>query len=92
LLENLAISTRSVPATPLAGIPGNNSHLKTPVTPHTPETHALSSRVSSQSSHQLNDNTVNAAELQASLSRISPSQYENGSMYNLDEVYFFIFM
>ena len=89
LLDNLTVTTRSVPATPLAGIPGNSSHLKTPATPHTPDTHALSSRVSSQSSHQPNDNTVNAAELQASLSRISPSQYENSSMaYNLEEVYF----
>lgn len=89
LLDNLIVNTRSVPATPLAGVSGNISHLKTPVTPHTPDTHALSSRVSSQSSHQLNDNTVSATELQASLSRISPSQYENNSMtYNLDEVYF----
>jgi hypothetical protein len=92
LHENLTVTTRSVPATPLSGVPGNPSHLKTPATPHTPDTHALSSRVSSQSSHQVNDNTVNAAELQASLSRISPSQYEDGSMaYDLDEVYF-IFM
>lgn len=88
LLDNLIVNTRSVPATPLAGVSGNISHLKTPVTPHTPDTHALSSRVSSQSSHQLNDNTVSATELQASLSRISPSQYENNSMtYNLDEQY-----
>jgi hypothetical protein len=87
--DNLAVTTRSVPATPLTGVPGNASHLKTPATPHTPDTHALSSRVSSQSSHQLNDTTVNAAELQASLSRISPSQYDSSSMaYNLDEVYF----
>ena len=37
-LDNLSVTTRSVPATPLSGINGTAAHLKTPGTPRTPDT------------------------------------------------------
>ncbi|KAF9456801.1 armadillo-type protein [Collybia nuda] len=97
LLDNMASVARSVPATPLNGVPGSAVHLKTPGTPHTPDTHMLNSRLATQGPH-LGDSAVNAGDLQASLSRL-PSQYENSSLtfnsiqgngldeYNVDSMY-----
>ncbi|KAL0576379.1 hypothetical protein V5O48_005600 [Marasmius crinis-equi] len=94
LLDGLSATTRSVPATPL-GMPANPSHLlKTPGTPLT-ESQLLNGRLSV--SHGLGENSVNAADLQASLSRLGPNTYENGSLgytgglddaqYNVDAGY-----
>ncbi|KAF7310460.1 RNA-binding protein [Mycena chlorophos] len=82
LLESLNGTTRSVPATPL-GLSNSAVHiLKSPGTPHTPETQALAARLSS-----VGESAVNANDLQASLSRLPSGQYENGALnYNgLDE-------
>ncbi|RDB28480.1 Pumilio domain-containing protein C6G9.14 [Hypsizygus marmoreus] len=75
LLDSIS-SARSVPVTPLNGLSGTPAHLKTPGTPHTPETHTLSARLSTQ----LGDAMTGAGDLQASLSRLSQSPYENGSL------------
>lgn len=80
LHDNMASAARSVPATPLNGVPGSAAHIKTPGTPHTPDTHALNARLAVQGPHQLSESAVNAGDLQASLSRLPPSQYENGSL------------
>jgi hypothetical protein len=77
-LDNLSVTARSVPATPLGGI--NGTHLKTPGTPHTPDTQGLGTRVNSQGPIQAQENPVNAGDLQASLSRLPSGQYENGSL------------
>ncbi|KAF8887767.1 armadillo-type protein [Infundibulicybe gibba] len=79
LLDSLNATTRSVPATPL-GIPTATAHLlKTPGTPHTPDTQGVNGRLANQVAHQLSESAVNAGDLQASLSRL-PSQYENSSL------------
>uniref|UniRef100_A0A0W0FA96 Putative ARM repeat-containing protein n=1 Tax=Moniliophthora roreri TaxID=221103 RepID=A0A0W0FA96_MONRR len=93
LLDGFNATTRSVPATPL-GIPANPSHLlKTPGTPLT-ESQALNGRLSA---HGLPDSSVNAGDLQASLSRLGSNRFENGSLaygsgledsqYNTDSSY-----
>jgi len=95
LLDSLSATTRSVPATPL-GIPGNAPHLlKTPGTPHTPDIQALNGRISTPNSQQIPENSVNATDLQASLSRLPAGPYDNGSLtFNSiqsngrDDVYF----
>jgi hypothetical protein len=75
LLESLNATTRSVPATPL-GIPNSAVHiLKSPATPHTPDTQALNGRLAS-----VGESAVNANDLQASLSRLPAGQYDNGSL------------
>ncbi|KAF7340109.1 RNA-binding protein [Mycena venus] len=75
LLESLNATTRSVPATPL-GIPNSAVHiLKSPGTPHTPETQALNGRLAS-----VGESAVNAGDLQASLSRLPSGQYDSGSL------------
>ncbi|KAJ6569616.1 ARM repeat-containing protein [Mycena capillaripes] len=75
LLESLNATTRSVPATPL-GIANSAVHiLKSPGTPHTPETQALNGRLAS-----VGESAVNANDLQASLSRLPSGQYDNGSL------------
>ena len=79
-LDNLSVTTRSVPATPLSGINGTAAHLKTPGTPRTPDTQGFAPRVSSQGPLQTHENPVNAGDLQASLSRLPPGQHENGSL------------
>lgn len=80
LLESLSAATRSVPATPL-GIPGSAPHLlKTPGTPHTPDIQALNGRIATPNSHQIPENSVNATDLQASLSRLPTGPYDNGSL------------
>lgn len=80
LLDNLSATTRSVPATPL-GISGHAPHLlKTPGTPHTPDMQALNGRIATPNSHQVPENSVNATDLQASLSRLPAGPYDNGSL------------
>ncbi|KAJ7151565.1 ARM repeat-containing protein [Mycena filopes] len=76
LLESLNATTRSVPATPL-GLPNSAVHiLKSPGTPHTPETNqVLNGRLAS-----VGESAVNANDLQASLSRLPSGQYDNGSL------------
>ncbi|KAF8128321.1 hypothetical protein K438DRAFT_2000386 [Mycena galopus ATCC 62051] len=75
LLESLNATTRSVPATPL-GISNSAVYiLKSPGTPHTPETQALNGRLAS-----VGENAVNAGDLQASLSRLPSGQYDGGSL------------
>ncbi|KAJ7651951.1 ARM repeat-containing protein [Mycena polygramma] len=75
LLESLNAQTRSVPATPL-GLANSAVHiLKSPGTPHTPETQALNGRLAS-----VGESAVNANDLQASLSRLPSGQYDNGSL------------
>ncbi|KAJ7480117.1 ARM repeat-containing protein [Mycena galericulata] len=75
LLESLNATTRSVPATPL-GLPNSAVHiLKSPGTPHTPDTQALNGRLAS-----VGESAVNANDLQASLSRLPSGQYDNGSL------------
>ena len=75
LLESLNATTRSVPATPL-GLPNSAVHiLKSPGTPHTPETQALSARLAA-----VGESAVNPSDLQASLSRLPSSQYDSGSL------------
>lgn len=82
LLESLNATTRSVPATPL-GMPNTATHLlKTPGTPHTPDSQVLNGRLTAQGSHQLSDSAVNASALQASLSRLPSGQYENGLTFS----------
>jgi hypothetical protein len=52
-LDNLSVTTRSVPATPLGGINGAGTHLfKRPGTPHTPDSQAFGPRVNSQAPPQ----------------------------------------
>lgn len=79
LLDSLSATTRSVPATPL-GISGTTSHmLKTPGTPHTPDMQVMNGRIATPNSQQLGENSVNATDLQASLSRL-PAGYDNTSL------------
>jgi hypothetical protein len=80
-LDGLNATTRSVPATPLGPATAGVSHLiKRDGTPHTPDPQGLSGRLTSQGSHALGDSAVSASDLQASLSRLPPGQYENGSL------------
>ena len=72
------VTSRSVPATPPGDINGAASHLETPGTPHTPDTQGFGTRVSSQGPLQSHENPVNAGDLQASLSRLPPGQYDKG--------------
>ncbi|KAF8973836.1 armadillo-type protein [Flammula alnicola] len=80
LLDSLSATTRSVPATPL-GMPTNAPHLlKTPGTPHTPDIQVLHGRIATPNSHQISENSVNATDLQASLSRLPTGPYDTGSL------------
>jgi len=74
LLSELNGATRSVPATPL-GMP-SNPLLKTPGTP-LGDSPNLNGRLSTQG---LGETTVNASDLQASLSRLPGNRYENGAI------------
>ncbi|KAG1874193.1 ARM repeat-containing protein [Suillus tomentosus] len=84
-------TTRSVPATPLSMANGGNSHLlQTPGTPHTPDSQALSGRLSSQGSYPIIEDS-GKSDIQPSLSRMSSGQYDNVSMgfeqYGVEDVY-----
>ena len=77
--DGMSITTRSVPATPLAAISTSiPSHLaKTPGTPISPETQNLGARLTPQGTHQLGDSPM-SGDLQSSLSRLSNhGQYDN---------------
>uniref|UniRef100_A0A8H7Y5R9 PUM-HD domain-containing protein n=1 Tax=Psilocybe cubensis TaxID=181762 RepID=A0A8H7Y5R9_PSICU len=79
LLDSLSATTRSVPATPLGMPTSAGSHLlKTPGTPHNQE--VLNGRISTPNPHVLNESSVNAIDLQASLSRLPTGPYDNGSL------------
>ncbi|KAF9535778.1 armadillo-type protein [Crepidotus variabilis] len=85
LMENLS-TTRSVPATPL-GMPGSASHLlKTPGTPHTPDIHG---RIATPSGQLMGENPLTGGDLQASLSRLSTTNYEPLSQSGRDDVSFY---
>ncbi len=76
--DGMSITTRSVPATPLAGISTTiPSHLaKTPGTPISPDTQNLGARLTPQGT-QLGDSPM-SGDLQSSLSRLSNhGQYDN---------------
>ncbi|KAG1749610.1 ARM repeat-containing protein [Suillus paluster] len=83
-------TTRSVPATPMSMANGGNGHLlQTPGTPHTPDSQALSGRLSSQGSYPLGEDS-GKSDIQPSLSRMSSGQYDNVPMgydYGVDGVY-----
>jgi hypothetical protein len=77
--DGMSITTRSVPATPLAGISTSiPAHLtKTPGTPISPEGQNLGARLTPQGTHQLGDSPL-SGDLQSSLSRLSGhSPYDN---------------
>lgn len=75
-LEGLGGTTRSVPTTPL-GLSSSAAHLlKTPGTPLT-DAQTLSSLLASAGS---NEAGISPSDLQASLSRASPGQFENGAL------------
>ena len=77
--DSMSITTRSVPATPLAGISNTMpAHLnKTPGTPISPEAQSLGARLTPQGTHQLGDSPL-SSDLQSSISRLSGhSQYDN---------------
>jgi hypothetical protein len=77
--DGMSITTRSVPATPLAAISTSiPSHLaKTPGTPISPETQNLGARLTPQGTHQLGDSPM-SSDLRSSLSRLSNhGQYDN---------------
>ena len=75
-------TARSVPATPL-GLSSNGSHLlKTPGTPHTPEIQIMNGLIATPNSHQLTDSSVNAGDLQASLSRLPTGPYDSSLTFN----------
>ncbi|PPQ67410.1 hypothetical protein CVT25_005989 [Psilocybe cyanescens] len=79
LLDSLSATTRSVPATPLGMPTPAGSHLlKTPGTPHNQD--VLNGRISTPNPHSLNDSSVNAIDLQASLSRLPTGPYDSGSL------------
>ncbi|KAF8148360.1 hypothetical protein K438DRAFT_1779688 [Mycena galopus ATCC 62051] len=81
LLESLNATTRSVPATPL-GISNSAVHiLKSPGTPHTPETQALNGRLASPRS-----SATSAKSMAASCRRTSASEHDEelaGHLQNL---------
>ncbi|KAF5377307.1 hypothetical protein D9615_006384 [Tricholomella constricta] len=77
LLDSISSSARSVPGTPLGGVPGNAVLIKSQGSPHTPDTHSLNARLSA---HQLSETSGSPSDLQASLSRLNQSPYENGSL------------
>jgi hypothetical protein len=80
--HSLLETTRSVPATPL-GLSSNGSHLlKTPGTPHTPEIQIMNGLIATPNSHQLTDSSVNAGDLQASLSRLPTGPYDSSLTFN----------
>ncbi|KAI9460174.1 ARM repeat-containing protein [Lactarius psammicola] len=79
LPDSMSITTRSVPATPLAGISNAMpAHLtKTPGTPISPEAQNLGARLTPQGTHQLGDSPL-SSDLQSSISRLSNhSPYDN---------------
>ena len=80
--HSLLETTRSVPATPL-GLSSNGSHLlKTPGTPRTPEIQIMNGLIATPNSHQLTDSSVNAGDLQASLSRLPTGPYDSSLTFN----------
>ncbi|TFK57686.1 ARM repeat-containing protein [Heliocybe sulcata] len=76
--DSLSIATRSVPGTPLAGLPSAASQfLKTPGTPLSPDPQSLNGRLTAAtSSGQLGDTGLTAGDLRASLSRAPSAQYD----------------
>jgi hypothetical protein len=79
LSDAMSITTRSVPATPLAGISTTMpAHLiKTPGTPISPDAQSLGARLTPQGTHQLGESPL-SGDLQSSLSRLSGhGQYDN---------------
>jgi hypothetical protein len=73
-------TTRSVPATPLTMANGSSGHLlQTPGTPLTPDSQALSGRLSSQGSYALVEDS-GKSDIQPSLSRMSSGQFDSSSM------------
>ena len=79
LSDGMSITTRSVPATPLAGISTTiPAHLiKTPGTPISPDGQSLGARLTPQGTHQLGESPL-SGDLQSSLSRLSGhGQYDN---------------
>ncbi|KAJ8580278.1 ARM repeat-containing protein [Rhizopogon salebrosus TDB-379] len=77
-------TTRSVPATPLSMGNGGSGHLlQTPGTPLTPDSQALSGRLSSQGSYALVEDS-GKSEIQPSLSRMSSGQFDGGSYDQYD--------
>lgn len=76
LVDELSITTaRSVPATPLPGIPGGTPHMKAPTTPLSADVQQLNGLLAAQGRRGLNESPVN--ELHPSLSRAPSSQYES---------------
>ncbi|KAL4246787.1 PUM-HD domain-containing protein [Abortiporus biennis] len=71
-------TTRSVPATPLPGVPGSTPHLKAPGTPLSAEVQTINGLLTPNSGRNLNDSPVN--ELHPSLSRLPSSQYDNSPL------------
>ncbi|KAI0296693.1 armadillo-type protein [Russula brevipes] len=87
LSDGMSITTRSVPATPLAGISTTiPPHLtKAPGTPISPEAQNLGARLTPQGSHQLGDSPL-SGDLQSSLSRLSGhGQYDNNFEAGYDD-------
>lgn len=79
LMDEISITTaRSVPATPLPGVPGGTPHLKAPTTPLSAEVQHLNGLLSVQGARGLNESPVN--ELHPSLSRVPSSQYDSTSL------------
>ena len=79
LSDGMSITTRSVPATPLAAVSTTiPPHLtQAPGTPISPEAQNLGARLTPQGAHQLGDSPL-SSDLQSSLSRLSGhSQYDN---------------
>jgi len=77
LLDSMGSSVRSVPGTPLTGIPANAVYIKSQGSPHSPDTHSLNARMSG---HQLGETSGSPSDLHASLSRLNQPPYENGSL------------
>ncbi|KZT22110.1 ARM repeat-containing protein [Neolentinus lepideus HHB14362 ss-1] len=77
--DPMSIATRSVPGTPLAGLPSAASQfLKTPGTPLSPDPQSLNGRLTT-SSGQLGDSSISAGDLRSSLSRAPSAQYDGSS-------------
>ncbi len=81
LLDSLSTTTRSVPTTPL-GIPTTTAHLLKTGGPLTPDLQSLSARIGTPNSQQLGDSIPNANDIQASLSRLPSSPFENSGSLN----------
>ncbi|KAI0078486.1 ARM repeat-containing protein [Panus rudis PR-1116 ss-1] len=79
LADDLAIQTaRSVPATPLPGGPGSTPQLKAPGTPLSSDSQGVNALLGGHNGRNVNESPVH--ELHPSLSRMSSSQYDAGSI------------